>query len=130
MKSAPGFILLENMLVVSIVALLGTIAIPSFMSSRESTWKQLCLENQSLIADMLDLYCLDNSTAPLTSNFGSLSVVRDALVPVNPDDRYIIHRDVFECPSSGDGNQNDYNLMSSEGMIFGVACNVLERHNE
>jgi general secretion pathway protein G len=130
MKSTSGFTLLEIMIVVSIIGLLATIAVPSFMSSRESTQKQLCLENQRLIGDMLDLYCLDKGTAPLTSNFGNLCAVRDALVPLNPDNRYIANRDVFECPASGDGDQHDYDLVTSDGMVVGFVCNVYAKHNQ
>ncbi len=131
MKSTKGFTLLEIMIVVSIIGLLCTIAIPSFMSSRESTQKQLCQENQRLLTDMLDLYCLDHSTAPLVGNFGSLCVVRDALVPLgDPDNRYIKNRDVFECLASGDGNQLDYERVIAGSMVIGFECLILETHNE
>ena len=131
MKANAGFTLLEIMIVVSIVGLLCTIAIPSFMSSRESTQKQLCQENQRLVGDMLDLYCLDHGRAPLVSNFGSLCAVRDALVPEgDPDSRYIANRNVFECPASGDGDQHDYNLLTADGLVIGFECGILEAHNE
>ena len=131
MKSTAGFTLLEIMIVVSIIGLLATIAVPSFMSSRESTQKQLCLENQRLIGDMLDLYCLDHGKAPLVGNFGNLCAVRDALVPLgNPDARYIANRKVFECPASGDGNEHDYDLQISEGLVIGFECNIMPQHNE
>jgi len=131
MKSSAGFTLLEIMIVVSIIGLLATIAIPSFMSSRESTQKQICGENQRLIADMLDVYCLDKGRAPLVANFGSLELVKTALVPLaNPDDRYISNREVFECPANGDGSQDDYDLITVDGMIVGFGCNIIAEHNE
>ncbi len=131
MKSTAGFTVLEIMIVVSIVALLATIAIPSFMSSRESTQKQLCSENRRLISDMLDLYCLDNGEAPLVGNFGNLHAIKDALVPLNqPDECYIVNRNVFECPASGDGTQHDYDLEIVDGMVIGFNCNITPEHNE
>ena len=130
MRSSEGFTLLEIMIVVSIIGLLATIAIPSFMSSRESTQKQICHENQSLIADMLDVYCLDKGRAPLVGNFGSIDIVKAALVPINTDERYIANREVFECPASSDGSQDDYNLVTSGGMIIGFECNKVGEHNE
>ena len=131
MRSTAGFTLLEIMIVVAIIGLLATIAIPSFMSSRESTQKQICHENQRLIADMLDVYCLDKSTAPLVGNFGSIEVVKAALVPLaNPDERYISNREVFECPANGDGSQDDYSMVTTEGMIISFECNKVGEHNE
>lgn len=129
MRSSSGFTLLEVMIVCAIIGLLSTIAIPSFMTSRKTSRKQVCAESQSLIGDMLDLYCLDNGKAPLVANFPNLGSVKNALVPLNRPDGYIRNRTVFECPANSASSQTDYDLVTSEGLVIGFDCNVVAEHN-
>jgi prepilin-type N-terminal cleavage/methylation domain-containing protein len=125
-----GFTLLEIMIVVSIIGLLTTIAVPSFMSSRETSQKQLCMENQRIIGDMLDVYCLDHGKAPLVGNFGSLAAVKAALAPVGSPDAAYLKKRAFGCPANGGGAESDYNMVTADGLIIGFECAIMEQHNE
>jgi prepilin-type N-terminal cleavage/methylation domain-containing protein len=129
-KRTAGFTLLEIMIVVSIIGLLTTIAVPSFMSSRETSQKQLCMENQRIIGDMLDVYCLDHGRAPLVGNFGNLAAVKAALAPVGSPDTAYIKKKAFGCPANGGGAESDYNMIVADGLIIGFECAVMEQHNE
>ena len=131
-RKTDGLTLVEIMVVVMIIGLLVAIAIPGFMKSRQTTQKQLCLENQRLIRDMLSLYCLDNKKAPSLANFANITAVKNAIAPVGGDsnNRYIKKSTAFDCPGQGDGSENDYDFVVVDNVILGVKCIIVPEHNQ
>jgi prepilin-type N-terminal cleavage/methylation domain-containing protein len=65
-QNRKGFTLLEIMIVVAILGLLATIAIPSFISARIRTQENSCINNLRQIDNSKDLYALDNDNASAT----------------------------------------------------------------
>ena len=132
MKKTSGFTLVEIMVVVMIIGLLIALAIPAFIKSRQTTQKQLCLENQRLIRDMLVLYCLDNHKVPSLANFANIAAVKSAIAPAGGggNNRYIKSSTAFDCPAQGDGSENDYELVVVDDVIRGVKCVIEGEHNE
>lgn len=60
-QTTKGYTLLEIMLVVSIIALLAVLVIPSFLSSRSKSMQSACQSNLRLIDGAIQQYALDNS---------------------------------------------------------------------
>jgi prepilin-type N-terminal cleavage/methylation domain-containing protein len=58
-----GFTLVEIMIVVTIIALLAAIALPSFMRARERSQATLILQNLRVLNAAVDQYAIDNSKA-------------------------------------------------------------------
>ena len=131
LRKTGGFTLVEIMVVVMIIGLLVALAIPGFIKSRQTTQKQLCLENQRLIRDMFVLYCLDNRKAPSVANFADISVIKNAIAPGGGggNDRYIKDNNAFDCPAQGDGSENDYELIVVDNVILGFKCSIVGEHN-
>ncbi len=68
------------MLVVSIIALLAVIVIPSFLSSRSKSMRGACQSNLRLIDGAVQQYALDNSNAlasSLTALVGTNGYIKD-----------------------------------------------------
>lgn len=88
-KSNGGFTMLEIMIVVSIIALLAVIAIPSFVRARTTSEKSSCLNNLREIDGAKQQWALENNKVnadtPTTSN----------LIP------YFKGNVIPECPGGG-----------------------------
>lgn len=59
-----GFTLVEIMIVVSIIALLASIAVPNFLRSRKRSQATAVLEELRLIDAAMDQYAIENNKAP------------------------------------------------------------------
>lgn len=59
-----GFTIVELMIVVAIIALLASIAIPNFLRSRKRAFATRTLDDLRLIDNAMDRYAIDNSKAP------------------------------------------------------------------
>lgn len=110
-----AFTLVELLVVVSIVALLIGITIPSLGVARESARRSKCLSNLKSIGTSFQLYLNDYDdifphVSPLQSQpgggndpafFDVLSAYIDAPIPYkkNPTDAVYVVSDVFACPS-------------------------------
>lgn len=57
-KCCPGFTLVEIMIVVAIVGLLASIALPSFMNARTVSMKNTCIDHLRQLDGAVDQYAL------------------------------------------------------------------------
>ena len=94
------FTLIEIMIVVAIIGLLATIALPNYIQSRRETRLTICLENLRAYQGVLECYALDHGGFP-----DSL----DDLVSQG----YL--RTLYECPLGGpyawSGGGHKYHLL-------------------
>ena len=129
-----GFTLVEIMIVVAIIGLLATLAIPSFLNARNESRKNCCLNNQRVIWDGMILYSMATSTALTPAEWPNLCACRNRLAPGGSED-YVRDWKVFECPVSDGQNQHDYAYVVEDGQIVDIRCNntssaVRDSHNE
>ncbi|MFH1665758.1 MAG: prepilin-type N-terminal cleavage/methylation domain-containing protein [Candidatus Omnitrophota bacterium] len=61
-----GFTLVEIMIVVAIIGLLASIAIPNFVKARQSAQRQACIANLKQIEGAKTLWALDGGTGTPT----------------------------------------------------------------
>jgi prepilin-type N-terminal cleavage/methylation domain-containing protein len=64
MKSQRAFTLVEIMIVISIIALLASIAVPNFLRARKRAQATRILDDLRLIDGALDLYAIERSKSP------------------------------------------------------------------
>ena len=62
MRRYGGYTLIEIMLVVAIIGLLASIAIPYFLRSAQTTMFSTCINNLRLIASAKDQWAMENCT--------------------------------------------------------------------
>jgi prepilin-type N-terminal cleavage/methylation domain-containing protein len=63
-RPAEGFTLVEIMIVVSIIGLLATIAIPNFVRARTTSQKNGCINNLRLLDSAKQLWALEQKQGP------------------------------------------------------------------
>ena len=138
-KDKNGFTIVEIMIVVTIIALLLTIAMPNLVKSRTRSRDAVCVDNMSQIASVLKQVCMENdldaanggagfavgaivwNAAPTNNGWGvvgATSYLKTApMCPVSPVNAYTAGSDVngiFQilCPNiTGHGAKfvSDYN---------------------
>jgi len=59
-----GFTLVEIMIVVSIIGLLATLAVPSFINARTKSIAAACINNLRMIEAAKDQYAMDHTNQP------------------------------------------------------------------
>jgi prepilin-type N-terminal cleavage/methylation domain-containing protein len=59
-KNQRGFTLVEIMIVVAIIAILASIAVPSFLRARKRTFATQALSIAKLLEDSKDMYAMEN----------------------------------------------------------------------
>ncbi len=68
-----GFTLVEIMIVVAIIALLASIAVPNFLRARKRSQATRCLEDLRVLDNALDEYAIEtNKTSGFNPTFGDL----------------------------------------------------------
>jgi prepilin-type N-terminal cleavage/methylation domain-containing protein len=91
-----AFTLVEIMIVVAIVALLGAIAVPSFLHYTTESRKTTCINNLKLIDTAIQQWALEQKKGPTTSvEFGDI--------------RPYLKDRVF-CPAGGTSFQDSYTI--------------------
>lgn len=58
-NKTKGFTLVEIMIVVAIIGVVASIAIPSFMHARSSAFKNLCVSNLKQIESVKDMWAIE-----------------------------------------------------------------------
>lgn len=91
MKRIKGFTLVEIMIVVAIIGILISIAIPGFLRARENSRGRACQENLQKIDGAVEQWAIENNVA----NEEAAPDLEDLSGPTN----YI--KRTPECPSSG-----------------------------
>lgn len=88
LNSRKGYTLLEVMIVVLVLGILLTIAIPNFMKARESSRTKSCIANLHVIQNAKFMFAFQNSVEQ------DHSCTWDEILP------YIHHKPI--CPESGE----------------------------
>ena len=117
--SKKGFTLVEIMIVVAIIGVIATIAIPAFVRAREQARKKVCIANQRSIFGAAMVYEI-NEEASL-QDAGSRKSRLTTLI----DEGYIKGESGYECPSSPTKDYDDYEMIfDSDGYIVDIECQI------
>jgi len=108
-----GFTLIEIMIVVAVIAILATIAVPVFLSYRAVSRKNACKANIGMLDRATEAYIIHKNLA------NDAEVTVEMLVPKSLDglktDYFI--RNTLECPAGG-----QYQYSSSSQSWHCTAC--------
>ena len=110
------------MVVVAVIGLLATLALPALGKARERSAVSMCKNNQRQIYDAICRYCFDTPTGMVPSAWPNLCAARDRLAPGGEAD-YLRNWEVFECPVTDTQDQHDYAYVFEDGQMAGVRCN-------
>ena len=91
-SSRSGFTLVEIMIVVAIIGLLASIAIPSYVHARESSQRNGCLNNLRQLDGAAQTWALEHNKAP-TDTY--------ALTDIKPYIRLDSNGNFPACPANG-----------------------------
>lgn len=102
-KGPGGFTLVEIMIVVLIIGILLTVALPSWMEAREASQAKACIENLNHIDAAKNQYILTNNLGTFTPET-DMTNGPEPLVPT-----YI--RANPQCPAGGTYNTGDFTAL-------------------
>ena len=118
MNGKRAFTLVEIMVVVAILGILATLAIPHFAKARTQVQRNTCLENQRVIISAACTYELDVGSS--FSDGDNALILRNTLM----DNEYIRRISAFECPASSVEDYDDYVLTYDAKGMNGIRCTV------
>ena len=113
--SEKGFSFVEIMVVLMIIGLLLSIALPNYIDARIRAEKEVCESNQKIIFTAATMYML---AEPESLEDLSDQEKLDALF----DEQYIKRRKWYECPSSSDNDFDDYEIIFEDNIVADVEC--------
>jgi general secretion pathway protein G len=90
-KSEAGFTLMELIVVMSIIAILTTLAIPSFKSAIKSAQEAVLKEDLRVMRSAIDSYTMDKQKAPQSLD----DLVQEGYLKVIPEDPMTKSRDTW-----------------------------------
>lgn len=99
-SARSGFTLVEIMIVVAIIGMLATIAVPSYSRSREKAHLTACLANLRQIDGAVQLWAMENK--------------KDTADPVGYADVRPFLKHEVSCPSGGTTFEDSYALATVE----------------
>src|SRR5262245_38914253 len=91
-----GFTLVEIMIVVAIIGMLATLAIPNFMKARSTAQKNACISNLRQIDGAIQQWALD--------------MKKDEGTPVTYGDINSYLKNAVACPSGGTSFEDSYTI--------------------
>jgi prepilin-type N-terminal cleavage/methylation domain-containing protein len=119
-RQTHGFTLVEITIVVAIIGLLATLAIPAFANARQISITQKCINNQRAIFQAVQRYEIDhNSTLFSIRNDGV--AIRDTLLA----GQYVSTQISFDCPASQLRDFDDYTLTYNGTDFATVQCSIV-----
>jgi len=95
-KKDDGFTLLELMVVMAIISVLATLAIPSFIQALRSAREAVLKEDLHVMRAAIDSYTMDKQKAPQSLD----DLIQDGYLKVIPEDPMTRSRDTWVTDTS------------------------------